>query len=97
MVKTFTLFADKDTLRLDVAENGWAKLTLMGQNGGAGGRTQCLLHSCPAPPLLGAGGDFGIVFIQSLRPDGPIRNSHLCEGRQLPFKRPGFPIRVLFG
>ena len=30
VVKTFTLFADKDTLRLDVAENGWAKLTLMG-------------------------------------------------------------------
>ena len=56
MVKTFTLFADKDTLRLDVAENGWAKLTLMGQNGGAGGRTQCPLHSFHAPPLLGAGG-----------------------------------------
>ena len=32
MVKTFTLFADKDALRLDVAENGWAKLTLLGQN-----------------------------------------------------------------
>ena len=31
MVKTFTLFADKDALRFDVAENGWTKLTLVGQ------------------------------------------------------------------
>ena len=32
MVKTYMLFADKDALRVEVAENGWAKLTLVGQN-----------------------------------------------------------------
>ena len=32
MVKTFMLFADKDALRVEIAENGWAKLTLVGQN-----------------------------------------------------------------
>ena|GEM_PF-6833912 len=56
MVKTFTLFADKDTLRLDVAENGWAKLTLMGQNGGAGGRTQCPFIPFMLPHYWGLGG-----------------------------------------
>ena len=32
MVKTFTLLADKDALRFDIAENGWTKLTLVGQS-----------------------------------------------------------------
>ena len=30
MVKTLTLFADENSLRIDIAENGWAKLTLVG-------------------------------------------------------------------
>ena len=32
MVKTFTLTADKDALRFDIAENGWTRLTLVGQS-----------------------------------------------------------------
>jgi hypothetical protein len=32
MVKTFTVAADKDALRFDVAENGWTRLTLVGQS-----------------------------------------------------------------